>query len=198
MPEFGAGVDLSIVEEGLGDIEGLLGEGLPSELDDGALKVVEQSPLSGFATEAKQDDLLEYTDGIEELLGGGLPSELDADSLKVTEQAPLTGFATEAKQDDIIGAMIQRATDPVIYNVTMTNANTEYSQALPTNCKKFLIRCRAAYDVKLAFTSGESGSDYVTISAGGAYWEDFIQLAATTLYFQCGTAGQVAEIVAWA
>lgn len=84
-----------------------------------------------------------------------------------------------------------------IYNVTMTLANTEYSQALPNNVKKFTIKCRTLYDVKLAFTLNQSGVTYLTIPAGMAYSEDLIRPATLTLYFQCPTAAQVAEIVCW-
>lgn len=86
----------------------------------------------------------------------------------------------------------------VIYNVTMTSANTEYSQALPPNTRKFLIKCRTSFAIKLAFKSGESGTNYLTVPAGMTYWEDQINYATVTLYFQCATAGKVAEIVAWA
>lgn len=86
---------------------------------------------------------------------------------------------------------------PTIYNITMTLADTEYSQALPTNCRKFTCKCRGEYNVKLAFVSGASGTTYLTIPSTQNYWEDHMVLEATTLYFQCATAGQVFEIVAW-
>lgn len=84
-----------------------------------------------------------------------------------------------------------------IYNVTMTLANTEYSQALPANTKKFTIKCRTFYDIKLAFTVNQSGVTYLTIPSGMAYNEDLIRPATLTLYFQCPAAAQVAEIVTW-
>lgn len=84
-----------------------------------------------------------------------------------------------------------------IYNVTMTLANTEYNQALPANTKKFTIKCRTLYHIKLAFTNGQSGITYLTIPPGMAYSEDLIRPATLTLYFQCPTAAQIAEIVAW-
>ena len=87
---------------------------------------------------------------------------------------------------------------PVIYNVTMTNADTEYGQALPPHIRKLLIKCRTAFDIKLAFKDGESGTNYITVPAGLTYWEDQIDNATETLYFQCADAGKVAEIVAWA
>ncbi len=87
---------------------------------------------------------------------------------------------------------------PTIYNILMTNADQEYSQALPMDTWKFTIKCRGAYDLKLAFVETGSGILYITIPAGQTYWDDGVRAAATTLYFQCATAAQVAEIVAWA
>jgi len=89
------------------------------------------------------------------------------------------------------------ATTPYLYNVTMTSANVEYSQAMPGNCKKFTVKCRGEYDIKLAFTLAESGTTYITIPSGQNYWDDLIRDVVLTLYFQCATAAQVVEIVAW-
>jgi hypothetical protein len=66
---------------------------LPTALDTGALKVKEQSPISGFATSVNQIVLGGYVDGIETLLGGGLPAALDTGALKVREQNPLTSIS---------------------------------------------------------------------------------------------------------
>lgn len=92
---------------------------------------------------------------------------------------------------------ILQSTAPAVYNVTMTLAATEYNQALPADCKKFLIKCRTNYDIQLAFAAAGSGATYLTIPAGMAYWEDLLLDASLTLYFQCATAAQIAEIVAW-
>ena len=88
-------------------------------------------------------------------------------------------------------------TTPVVYSVTMTLAATEYSQALPAGCRKFTVQCRGAYDVKLCFTASGSGTTYITVKKGCSYWEDQIDATSKTLYFQCATAAQVLEIVAW-
>lgn len=58
-------------------LETLLAGGLPAVLDAGALKIKEQSPISGFATSAKQDTIIGHVDGIEGLLGGGVESHGD-------------------------------------------------------------------------------------------------------------------------
>ena len=104
--------------------------------------------------------------------------------------------ATEGKQDNII-TQVTKSTSPVIYNTTMTLADTEYSQALPASCKAITVQNRGAYDTKVCYTSGESGTTYFTIKSGMNYYEDRMILAGSTLYFQCATAGQVLEIIAY-
>lgn len=98
-----------------------------------------------------------------------------------------------------IEADIEGANSMTIYNTTMTLADTEYSRALPTGTKKFMVKNRGLYDIKLTFSAGASGTTYITIPAGMNYWEDLTDLLASnrTLYFQCATAAQVCEIIAW-
>ena len=80
----------------------------------------------------------------------------------------------------------------------MTLADTEYSQALPADTRKALIRVRSGgYDVKLAYVSGESGTNYITIPAGATKVIEGVFLLNTTLYFQCPGAGEVLEIESW-
>lgn len=87
---------------------------------------------------------------------------------------------------------------PIVYNKTMTTENVEVNQELPAGTKKFLIKCRTSYAIKLAFVATESGTNYITVPADRAYKEEDLSLSGTrTLYFQCATAGQVAEIVVW-
>jgi len=92
---------------------------------------------------------------------------------------------------------VVNAVSPTIYNLTLTNANTEYSQTLPSNTTKYVIQCRSDDDIKMSFTSGESGTKYITIHGGQSYWEDLIKPSSLTLYFQSSTAGVVVEIIAW-
>ena len=107
--------------------------------------------------------------------------------LKV-EQSPLVS--------SVDNVQVINATSPTIYNLTLTDANTEYSQALPANTTKYVVQCRTDDDVKMSFTSGESGTKYLTIHGGQSYWEDLVKIS-PTLYFQSATAGVVVEIVAW-
>ena len=85
---------------------------------------------------------------------------------------------------------------PILYNKTMTSKDTEYSQDLRSGTTKLLVQCRGQYDVKLAFAA-TSGTNYLTIKAGSVYYEDIVEGGTRTLYFQCGTDGQVLEIIGW-
>ena len=81
--------------------------------------------------------------------------------------------------------------------VTMTSANTEYSWTIPNGVAAFTVKCRGAYDVKCAFTSGASGTTYFTIPSGSTYYETNVSSYGNVLYMQCATAAQVMEIIYW-
>lgn len=90
---------------------------------------------------------------------------------------------------------------PAAYNVTLTNADIEYSQALPANTKGFEFQCRTAYDVRYAFATGKvagATAPYLTLKAGSEYYKENVKLASTTLYLASAQAGVVVEITAWA
>ena len=91
---------------------------------------------------------------------------------------------------------------PTAYNVTLTNANTEYSQAMPGNCRGFEFQCRTEADVRYAFVTGKvagPAAPWLTLKAGDYYYSPPINQAAapSTLYLATPTAGVIAEIIAW-
>ena len=86
------------------------------------------------------------------------------------------------------------------YNVMLTNANTEYSQALPANCRKLILRCRTADTVRYAWTTGKVATPtapYQTLKPNVDYSIDGIKIASAALYFASNTAGVIVEIEAW-
>ena len=130
---------------------------------------------------------------------GGATSALQLpDGHNVTVDNLPADPATATRQTTL-NTSVQRLTavTPVIYNVTMTVAGTEYSQALPANVKKFSVKCRTNVPVQLCFVAAGSDTLFITIPPGQTYWEDNLYRAALTLYFDCETAAQVLEIVAW-
>jgi len=99
-----------------------------------------------------------------------------------------------------VGLLPQLATTPIIYNKTMTLADTEYFQALPANTKKYTIQTRDGTAFRMAFVTGKVAvptEPYLTIDTDGFHHEDSINPASLTLYFACGDALKVIEIIAW-
>ena len=89
---------------------------------------------------------------------------------------------------------------PTLYNITLTDANTEYSQALSANTKKFSIHLRDFTAFRFAYASGKVAAPtapYLTVPAGGEKSEELIQPASLTLYFASSDAGKIAEIEEW-
>lgn len=91
---------------------------------------------------------------------------------------------------------------PVVYNVTMTSADTEYSQALPANCRYFTISVQDGTTFRLAFVTGKVATPtapWIQLLANQAYNspEKMLLGPATTLYFACGSAGKKVQIIAW-
>jgi len=90
---------------------------------------------------------------------------------------------------------IRISTVGIIYNLVLTTASTEYSQALPGLTKKFTIRARGG-DVKWCFTPGGSATLFSTLKDGEKYQEDLLRLG-TVIYAQSTTDLAVLEIIAY-
>lgn len=143
------------------------------------------SPVTDIATSAKQDTLLTELQAKADL------SETQPVSLAT---APLpSGAAIAANQQ-------AAATGATIFNVTMTNADEEYSQVLPANTRRFSLQCLTDFDVRFAFETGKVATPtapYGLVRAGMNYYEEQLNLAAVTLYFGSPDAGKVAEVICW-
>ena len=112
----------------------------------------------------------------------------------VVSSALPSGGATEAAQNPPV-------TTSTIYNVTLTSADTEYSQALPANTREFRFRCRTSFAVRFAFVTGKVATPtapYATLPKGADYWSDNLNLASTTLYLASAEAGVIVELETWA
>jgi hypothetical protein len=93
-------------------------------------------------------------------------------------------------------AQVQAGAIPTIYNVPVPLAATEVSQTLSDSTKKFIIRVRGDAKLQLAFDSGQSGVEYITVPPGASFTEESI-LFTGTLYFQTTKPNQVVEILEW-
>jgi len=117
----------------------------------------------------------------------------------VTKEAERAVRDAEAGQklDAIANALgAATTTTPVIYNLNIINQGTEYSQALPANTKAFLVRSRNKGRLRLAYSSGGTNADYVTIPNGSSF-KDTNFYTSVTLYVQSTKPGDIIEIVAY-
>lgn len=88
---------------------------------------------------------------------------------------------------------------PKIYNLTLTGADTEYTQKLPFRTKKVLFQCRTSSDVRYAFATGKVATPtapYMTLKAGVIYYDNDINFEGL-MYFASADAGVIVEIQTW-
>lgn len=94
-----------------------------------------------------------------------------------------------------ITANLGGAQNTRITNLTCTLANTEYSHALISNLKQLVFKARNTATLKISFTSGESGTKYITIYKGSMFTLGNMDLTSQTLYVQASIAGTIVEIL---
>ncbi len=90
--------------------------------------------------------------------------------------------------------------NPTIYNVTMTDADKEYSQALPSNTKKFTLQCRDGTAFRLSFETGKVATPtepYLTVRTNDVYYEEELNLTSRTIYVASASAAKVVEMICW-
>lgn len=118
--------------------------------------------------------------------------KLDPDNNVCTNPAPL-----QAGTDQVDACGPQTAI--TIYALTLTTANTQYSQILPSVCYKLKFRCRTAYDVRWSFINGLVAGPtdpYKTLTSGAEYDSGPMRLTGNILYLASAQAGVVVEIEA--
>ena len=99
-----------------------------------------------------------------------------------------------------INSSLVRSTTITEYSKTMTDADTEYSQALPAGTKKITLSCRDGTAFRFAFATGKVATPtdpFQTIQANQTLHFNELSLTGVTIYVGCAGAGKVAEIIAW-
>lgn len=123
-----------------------------------------------------------------------------ANKLRVDIATVGTTNQTAADWTPLFQTVVKEATAPLIWNVTMTSADTEYSQALTADTKKFCIMTRDRSEFRFQYITNKVATPtapWVTIVAGEVYYEDLIKDASLTLYFASASAGKIIEIIEW-
>ena len=89
---------------------------------------------------------------------------------------------------------------PTLLNKTMTLADIEYSQALPTGTRKFSLSCMDGTIFRFSLESGvvASTGPWYNILANGEYESpDLDGITDLTIYGACSSPAKVMQIIAW-
>ena len=129
-----------------------------------------------------------------------IKAAVDSTDIKSWNGTALTG--RDITQDYI--NIPKKATTPSLFMVTVA-ANTEGSQALPANTKRFSIKMSGGLPGDVWHTAWETGkvnpalvSPYDVHDGGYAYTENSLDLAASTIFFSTSKVGGATFIIeAW-
>ena len=139
-----------------------------------------------------------YTQAIKLILGADGAEDLILDSGQQAMAASLpVVLASDQTPIEVEGQECGTVSE---YNVTMTSADTEYSQALPSGTRKLTMRVRDGTAARYAWDTGKVATPtepYQTLRANSDYTIDGISLSGKTIYFACASASKVMEIEAW-
>ena len=115
-----------------------------------------------------------------------------------------SGSVTLAATAQVTGTLtIDGATTPLIYNVSITAGNTNYSAVLTAGITRFGISLQtgaSTENFRIAFATSciTTGGTAIQIKGDGEYFEDGLKIASdTTLYIGVSTAAQTIQIIAW-
>ena len=100
-----------------------------------------------------------------------------------------------------IGSSAELSTTITEYNITLTSADTEYSQALPSGTKKIEFWSRGKYAFRHSFVTGKVAgptAPYFTAFANSCYESPgTANLTSKTIYFATDVPGDVIEMRVW-
>lgn len=153
------------------------------------------------ATEDKQDDLIDTIGEVQ-----ASPTQytlLDRlksifSSIGEVQESP-TQYTLLDRLKSLMG-YVAPATTPTVYNVTLTLADTEYSQALPTGTKKVAIHLQDQAAFRIAFETGKVATPTAPVlsyPAGCEYFIERLSLTGATLYIASPAAAKTAEVEVW-
>jgi hypothetical protein len=86
--------------------------------------------------------------------------------------------------------------NPRITNLICLDKTIEYSHEFGPHVKKILIQPRNFKDLRIAYTVGETFTNYLSLVSGSPYWEDNV-IGPFTIYIKAEEDNVVAEIIEW-
>lgn len=117
-----------------------------------------------------------------------------ADSVRIGDGVELLAI----NPDGSLNVNPGKANSPTIDNITVVNANTQNSYTFPIGTKRYSMMPRTPTRMQVAFNTGETNTNYITVRPGKAYEETEISLnSSLTVYFELNKPGVEIEIIYW-
>lgn len=125
---------------------------------------------------------------------------IDQSTPGTTNAVQLTAGDANVGNVDIVTQPAAEQTTPTLYNIDITLAGTEYSQALPSNTRAIQWKCRQSSDVRYAFETGKVATPtapYSTLNADETYCKENVLLTGVTLFVASADTSLVVELDVW-
>lgn len=124
-----------------------------------------------------------------------------SDSIRIGDG---TSFITSTTVGSDIGLDVNVINDfdsvstPNIQNISIPTANTEQSFSFPSSTKNFEVKLRGSGRLQISYTSGASGTNFITVPIGASYKINDLNLSSNlSIYFQSSKASETLEIEYW-
>lgn len=88
------------------------------------------------------------------------------------------------------------AATPTITNLVLTLSSTQYSHTFGIGTQSLLIRARGSSRLQIAFISGNTNIEFITIPKGATLPMTGLAFSGT-IYIEGSVAGDVVEIMEW-
>ena len=132
-------------------------------------------------------------------LNGLVTAIKDTDGIKqIVDAVAVTGTFWQATQP--VSGPVTPATTITEYSVTLTNVDTEYSQAIPDGTKKIFYMSTSGQPFRAAYATGKVATPtqpYEAVGAGVTCSDDGVSLTSKTIYFATDVAGDVIFLRCW-
>jgi len=94
--------------------------------------------------------------------------------------------------------VIGTISNPLIQNLPVPLASTEYSITYPVGTRTFMLKVRSGTSrIQFSYLPGQSNTSFISISSSGYYREEGLNGSSITIYFQCDKPNQIIETLSW-
>lgn len=120
--------------------------------------------------------------------------QLDGDPVKIVDSE---GHELDIQPDGSLTFSPSPVTSHRIDNIPIVNANVEQSFSIPDGTRRLRLSLRGNGKLQIAYTSGETGTNFITVPPGNVYEEKDISMISKILYFRSSKPNEVLEILSW-